>query len=625
MTRSHGIQLLCSSALAVVLGLALEGLAIPRVLSPSPTSTAAAPPALDKIAHIVFIIKENRSFDHYFGRFPGADGATMGRTSSGEVVPLQDAPDQVFPDLAHSTAASYLAYDGGRMDAFDRIPGAIDLGVDHAYTEMYPGDIPNYWAYARRFTLDDHFFSTVMGPSLPNHLVTIAAQNGGVTSNPQRSHNRWGCDAPRGAFVTTLSVSGQPGGAFPCLDLPTLADRLNAHHISWRYYAPRRGQSGYIWSTFDAIRHIRYSRQWATNVTPWTHFQRDVLSGRLAAVTWLITDTPQSEHPPASACLGENTSVSEINAVMRSRFWRSTAIFLTWDDFGGFYDHVPPPQTDRWGLGPRVPTLVISPYARHGAIDHTAYDFSSLLRFVENRFGLAPLTTHDAQALPLTNSFAFGAPPRSPVLLMPHTCPLITDVRITGNELGRREANALLLDRAPVITGIARHGRALTLMLRTARGRTAYHLTLVTRVLGRGGRPLGVRALQVGDTVLDDATTVQDESAEAVSVDGRVLRVTAAEETIILGVRTTALSGTARPHFHGRAEVTVLLTPRTVIVTGHGPSVAEIRVGQQVYATGVLNWRTQTMTLTRRIVVHDPPLSGLMTRPRPSRPTDGTG
>lgn len=125
--------------------------------------------------------------------------------------------------------------------------------------------------------------------------------------------------------------------------------------------------------------------------------------------------------------------------------------------------------------------------------------------------------------------------------------------------------------------------------------------------------------------MLDDATTVQDESAEAVSVDGRVLRVTAAEETIILGVRTTALSGTARPHFHGRAEVTVLLTPRTVIVTGHGPSVAEVHVGQQVYATGVLNWRTQTMTLTRRIVVHDPPLSGLMTRPRPSRPTDGTG
>jgi len=622
MTRRHGIRLLCSSALAVALGLALEGLVVPRALSPSSTTAAPVPPTLGTITHIVFIIKENRSFDHYFGRFPGVDGATTGRTSSGEIVPLQEAPDQIFPDPAHSTAASYLADDRGRMDAFDRIPGAIDLGVDHAYTQMYPGDIPNYWAYARHFTLDDHFFSTVMGPSFPNHLVTIAAQNGGVTSNPQLSHNRWGCDAPRGAFVTTLSASGQPGGAFPCLDLTTLADRLNAHHIPWRYYAPRLGQSGYIWSTLDAIRHIRYSRQWDTNVLPWTHFQRDVLSGRLAAVTWVIADTSESEHPPASACLGENTSVSEINAVMRSRFWRSTAIFLTWDDFGGFYDHVPPPQTDRWGLGPRVPTLVISPYARRGAVDHTAYDFSSLLRFVEDRFGLAPLTTHDAQALPLTNSFAFGAPPSSPVLLTPHPCPLIADVRITGNEHGRRAANALLLDRAPVITGIARRGRALILTLRSAQRRTVYHLTPVTRVLGRGGRPLDPRALRVGDTVLDDATTVQDESAGAVSVDGRVLRVTATEEAVILGVRTTEPPGTARQHVHGRADVTVLLTPRTVIVTGHGPTVEEIRVGQHVYATGVLNWRTRTMTLTRRIVVHAPHLVGLMTHPGRSRPTD---
>ena len=225
----------------------------------SPTSSAAtgAPPGLAKIDHIIFIVKENHSFDNYFGRFPGADGAVVGRTDGGVTFPLAEAPDQVYPDIAHGAGDATSAVDGGRMDRFAQLPGALTLGVDHAYTAMYRQDIPGYWAYAQHFALADHFFSTVMGPTFPNHLVTIAAQNGGVISNPQHSRNHWGCDAPAGTFVQTRSAAGVAGTAFPCFDFSTLADRLNAARIPWRYYAPQAGQQGYIfWFCQDSMHTV---------------------------------------------------------------------------------------------------------------------------------------------------------------------------------------------------------------------------------------------------------------------------------------------------------------------------------------------------------------------------------
>jgi len=587
---------------AIMLALAILTPALPTTTMPAHVEA----PALGKIDHIVFIIKENRSFDHYFGRFPGAAGATMGRTSTGQVVPLRPAPDQVYPDLGHGADAAYLATNRGRMDRFDRIPGAVTLGVDHAYTQMGPRDIPNYWAYARRFTLADHLFSSVMGPTFPNHLVTIAAQNIGVTSNPQRSHNRWGCDAPPGTFVTTLSQNGRYGGAFPCFDVTTLADRLNAHHVSWRYYAPQRGQAGYIWSTFDAIRHIRYSPQWRTNVRPWTDFQRDVAQGRLASVTWVVTDTPQSEHPPASTCLGENTTVSEINAIMKSPLWKSTAIVVTWDDFGGFYDHVAPPRQNRWGLGPRVPLLVISPYARRGYIDHTPYDFASLPRFVERRFALPPLTSADARAGDLSASFNLAAPPAAPLVLTPHTCPIIPNVNINGAEAGGGANNVITVGGAPIIARIVARGAALAVTVRTVSGRHTYFVTAATRVLGRGGRALDRRALRVGDILLHQGATIQDESADAAIVDGQVLQVEAARGLLSLHVQTT-IGAAARPRRgragrRGRDVVLALLTPHTVVTAPGGRTLENIEPGQPVEVTGTLNWRAHTILLPSRVV-----------------------
>lgn len=571
-----------------------------------------------RIDHIIFIIKENHSFDNYFGRFPGADGATSGRASTGEIIPLAEAPDQILPDVSHSSDAAYLAYDSGRMDFFDRIASAVTLGVDHSYTEMWPRDIPNYWAYAQHFTLDDHFFSSIMGPTFPNHLVTIAAQSGDVISNPTIPSARWGCDSPPASTVITVNSNGQFGTTTPCFDFMTLADRLNAAHIGWRYYAPKIGRSGYIWSTFDAIRHLRDSPQWETNVVPWIRFRSDVTHSHLAAVTWLVTDTAQSEHPPASTCLGENTTVSEVNAIMRSRFWRHTVIFVTWDDFGGFYDHVPPPQHDRWGFGPRVPTIVISPYARRGYVDHTTYDFSSLLRFAETRFDLPPLTERDAHGPTMAASFDFTARPGPPLLLKPRACPIIPNVSISGVETGDRHGNVILLKGAPVITRVRGHGRYITVTLRGHGSIQTIDITPRTRVLGEGGRSLDPRALRADDILLHQGNTVQDESADYVTVEGRVRAVHPAGLEVDLLVRTTMTPlltrfGQRLYLRHIERIVRVFLSKSTKISATTTGTLTAIHIGERLLATGTLHWHARVLTQTTLLASHYPHLAAVNT------------
>jgi hypothetical protein len=172
----------------------------------------------------------------------------------------------------------------------------------------------------------------------------------------------------------------------------------------------------------DAVNHIRNSSVWGTNVVPDTQFVTDAQNGNLPAMSWLVTGKA-SEHPVYSTCYGENWTVQQINAIMQGPDWNSTAIFLTWDDFGGFYDHVAPPGVDQFGLGIRVPMLIISPYAKTGYISHTQYEFASVLKFVEERFGLPPLTARDAAANDMLDSFDFTQQPRSPLLLQTRSCP----------------------------------------------------------------------------------------------------------------------------------------------------------------------------------------------------------
>jgi phospholipase C len=373
-----------------------------------------------KIEHIVFIVKENRTFDNYFGTFPGANGATSGTTSTGDVVPLGQAPDVLPRDISHSYQSAVLAIDGGAMDKFDLIPGANKGGDLLAYTQYTEADIPNYFAYARTFALADEFFSSLTGPSFPNHLYTVGAQSGGAINNPSQSP--WGCDSAPANRVQVMDEDGTITPEYPCFDFRTLADALEDRGLSWKYYAPGKGESGYIWSALDAIYHIRFSDLWAQHVVPTSDFVQDAHNGTLPAMSWLVVGSGLSEHPPASVCVGENWTVDQINAVMQGPDWDSTAVFLTWDDFGGFYDHEPPPAVDNFGFGPRVPFLIISPWVKPGYIDHRVLEFSSVLKFVEKRFRLAPLTARDEQANDLTRAFDFDQAPLPPFILDTRDC-----------------------------------------------------------------------------------------------------------------------------------------------------------------------------------------------------------
>src|SRR5437588_2908119 len=262
--------------------------------TPAPSPTGVVP---DPIQHIVIIDKENRSFDNYFGTFPGADGATSGRLSDGRLVPLMHQPDHTLLDVAHQGDAAQVAVDNGRMDGFDLLPGAIQDGQDIALSQLRQSDIPNYWTYARTFTLDDHFFSTVNGPSFPNHLVSVAASSNNTVDNPVlNSNHAWGCDS--GPYTKVDSVDPATGVHHwikPCFDMTTLPDLLQQAHISWTYYAPGQFQSGYIWSSLDAIKHIRNSSLWQTNVQDPSRFAADIKAGTLPAVSWLVTHDGVSE------------------------------------------------------------------------------------------------------------------------------------------------------------------------------------------------------------------------------------------------------------------------------------------------------------------------------------------
>ena len=393
----------------------------------APSSEPATPATgINLIQHVVFIIKENRSFDSYFGTFPGANGATTGLASNGQIIPLIHEPDSTPRDIGHDWFSAHLALNGGQMNAFDLIHGDNsngNLNGDYlSYSQFVQSDLPNYFAYASNYVLADNMYSSLVGPSFPNHLYTIAAQSAGVINNPSAGLGpAWGCDSPANFVTQVLDSNGQITLQYPCFDVTTLADMLQGAGVSWTYYGPPFGASGYVWVAVDAINHIRNSSLWNTNVHNQAQFVNDALHGNLPAMSWLITGS--SEHPPSSACDGENWTVQQINAIMKGPDWNSTAIFITWDDFGGFYDHVAPPGLDQFGLGMRVPLLVISPYALTGQVSHTQYELSSVLKFVEERFGLPPMTTRDAEANDITDAFDFTQSPRSPFLLQTRTCP----------------------------------------------------------------------------------------------------------------------------------------------------------------------------------------------------------
>jgi len=403
---------------------------------------ASALETMTPIKHVVFVIKENRTFDNMFGRFPGANGVTVG-IDRGEPRPLTRALDAIPEDIKHCYRCALQAWNEGKMDGFATVSEAADL---YAYTQYLPEDLPNYWHWAREFVLGDNFFASAHGPSFPNHLYTIAAQSGGAHENPiqdnalLRERHRetglfkaWGCDSIEEAYVPVEDREGNVKNVPPCFDFLTEADLLMEAGIPWSYYSATNMQNGYLWSAYDAIRHIREDPDiWQNHVFPVDDFVRQAKAGLLQPVTWVTPRFELSEHPEYSMCHGENWTTEIVNAVMESPQWETTAIFITWDDYGGFYDHVPPPQVDDFGFGVRVPLLIVSPYAKRGFVTSELGEFSSVLRFVEDNFGLTQLTHRDREATPLLSAFDFTQEPRPPDPL-----PVRTDCVGTAFDLNR--------------------------------------------------------------------------------------------------------------------------------------------------------------------------------------------
>jgi phospholipase C len=425
----------------------------PVPATPTATPTIAATPTPAPIQHIVIIDMENHTYDSMFGTMTTGDGATVAQVSSGAIQPLSECPDKMPSDLPHDWNSANIALDNGLMDHFDL---TADCGAGYTYPyecicQYYQSDIPNFWALATQYARFDQFFTSVLGPSFPNHLFTVAAQANNVESNPAGigldpvAYN-WGCDSRSTAIVyQAYALNNPPTNGInyakvhnisPCMDFPVLPDLLNAAGLTWTYYSPPIATSGFEWNSLDAISHIRYGAQWATNIKATSTIMTDAANGTLANVSWLVEPDDDSAHPDYSMCVDENTVVGLVNVLMEGPEANSTAIFITFDDWGGFYDHVTPPVCgnraggDLTGCGFRVPLMVISPYAKQGYVSHVQTEFSSLVTEAENNFGLGRLTglpngalARDGMSNDLSDAFNFSQSPRTWTPLTTRTCP----------------------------------------------------------------------------------------------------------------------------------------------------------------------------------------------------------
>jgi phospholipase C len=563
---------------------------------PEGTPTSGA----DPIRHIVIIDKENRSFDNYFGTFPSADGATHATLTDGRIVPLIHTPDHTLLDIAHAGNAAQIAVANGLMNGFDRLPGAIQDGQNIALSQLYESDIPNYWAYARTFTLDDHFFSTINGPSFPNHLASIAASSYNTDDNPiYNTYHAWGCDSGKYTRVEQVDpVTNEKHMIMPCFNMTTLPDLLQQAGISWKYYAPTFNQSGYIWSALDAIKHIRESPLWSTNVPPTSQFAQDIQKGTLPTVSWVVTNEQVSEHPPYSACAGENWTVKQLNALMKSPLWDSTLVILTWDDFGGFYDHVPPPRADYLAYGPRVPTIMISPYARKHYVDHTRYDFSSILRYIEDKYHLARLGAYDVNAKSITGSLDFSQAPTPPLQLHTRTCPPGSDFSTTD------------------VTGQVAHvintpeERAIVVRTEDTPDPSKLVLGWNSQLTTSGGNIIQLTDVQVGDNVQSNAVPQPNMAllylgSKVVDLD---LHYVPRQPASVMSVNPQ--QHTMRVRVVGGGTETVVISPQTKFYGGLSSArLAGMHRNYLVVMKGLVDTRTSRMVRTSWIRTFRPVVS----------------
>jgi phospholipase C len=363
---------------------------------------------------------ENRSFDNLFGRFPGADGARTG-IKFGEEVPLLPAPHWLPGDLPHDRAAHLNAVNGGTFDGF----AVGQFGDPWAYTTFDAPMVPVYWHLARDYVLCDHFFASVGGPSYPNHFFFVAGQSGGTLDNPENIEVRidgpgkrfksWGCDAVgENVYVFVKDDKGNLTKHDTCFDFRSVPEQLEEAGVSWAYYAATPNQSGYFWNALNGISGVFHTDLWRPErIRPVDRIVTDIREGKLPSVTWITPRFELSDHPPESTCFAQNWLADVVNAVVESDGWAHTAIFVTWDEWGGLYDHVRPPEVDDLGLGFRVPTLVVSPFAKRGDVDDAEGEFSTPLKFIEDNWGLPYLTERIERTHNFEHVFDFGTNART--------------------------------------------------------------------------------------------------------------------------------------------------------------------------------------------------------------------
>ncbi len=379
----------------LLLAVLLSACGGPTASSAPPVSPPATPQ--QPIKHIVIVIQENRSFDNLFSGYPGADAPGFGYAGKRRIA-LRPTRLEDQGNIENNWRDAIGGWNHGKMNGF-RGEHFYGGPRDYAYAYVPRDETLPYWTMARRYVLADRMFPTEFGPSYTSHLSLIAANTivpGSADAEVDApSRLPWGCDAPFGtrSFTLTPDRVERFNGPFPCYhDFPTIAQRLDHAGITWRYYAsPLSRIGGKVWSEFDSIHSIRYGPDWQNVISPQTRILHDVPNGTLAGVTWVTPDWEDSDHTGSGGDGGPSWVTSIVNEIGRSQYWNSTAIVVLWDDWGGWYDDVPPPQLDFRGLGLRVPCIIISPYARAGYVSHTQYEFGSVLKFVEGVFDLPPI------------------------------------------------------------------------------------------------------------------------------------------------------------------------------------------------------------------------------------------
>ncbi|MBV8155931.1 MAG: hypothetical protein JOY98_16050 [Candidatus Eremiobacteraeota bacterium] len=396
----------------------------PSVLRPAGSS----PTPGTYIKHVVVIVQENRSFENLFAGYPGADAPLYGKWINGHKIKLGTVRLNDLENVDHDFGPAIASWNHGKMNGFNgRVSG---LAPTYPYSRVLESDIAPYWNMANQYVVADRMFTMEFGPSFTGHLALIAGNDAlsrkkSVANNP--IGGPWSCDAAPGTITFTVNLKREIGnGPFPCYtQFKTMADVLDGGSVSWKYYAPSYtsgpyfDKGGVLWSSFGTIKAVRYSSDWKNDViSPQTRVLDDAKAGNLPGMAWVIPDWEYSDHPSSGTDAGPSWVSSVVNAIGQGPDWNSTAIIVVWDDWGGWYDNVPPPRIDYRGPGMRVGCLIISPYAKTGYVDHTTYEFGSILRFAEEVFGLPTIGQAadgytDARATPLDNAFDFTQAPRT--------------------------------------------------------------------------------------------------------------------------------------------------------------------------------------------------------------------